>query len=63
MAALLGQMLSPVEFIRDGKCCLIKENDLNKLVAKKTLPQVVEVEDMLDIARDWLDDLNISGRP
>ena len=62
MAALLGQMLSPVEFIRDGKCCLIKENDLNKLVAKKTVPQVVDVEEMLDTAREWLDELKMTGR-
>ena len=63
MAALLSQMLSPVEFIKDGKAALIKENDLNRLTAKKSIEAVVEVEEMLDTARAWLDELQIVGRP
>ena len=61
-ATLLAQMLSPVECIKDGKACMIKDADLAKLTNKKNLAEVEKCEAMLDKAREWMEKFGIQGR-
>ncbi|CAK0889718.1 unnamed protein product [Prorocentrum cordatum] len=66
-AAFLSNALSPLEkgcaFLTiqmvDNKCSLVKESDLNKLVAKGFQAAVLQAEGMMDLARDMLAEHNV----
>ncbi|CAK0805224.1 unnamed protein product, partial [Prorocentrum cordatum] len=54
LAALLSNMLAPIEKIKDGRCDLLKESDVGKLTSKQLSPLAKLAEKMMDDARDIL---------
>eukprot|EP00959_Pyramimonas_sp_CCMP1952_P333048 6973965-Pyramimonas_sp.AAC.1 len=59
IACMVGQMLSPVHKIIDGRASLIKDAQLTKLLNPKNIEEVRFAEKMLDDARELCNTYNV----